>query len=159
MDAPSCLVLDVRLPGTSGLELQALLGGRDAALPIIFISGHGDIPMSVRAIKAGALDFLPKPFGDEVFLNAVNEALARDRDTIAARTETAGLRARFARLSAREREVTVRVVRGMLNKQIAAELDITETTVKVHRRNVMGKLGVHSVPELVRAAARVGLTD
>ena len=155
-DGPACLVLDVRLPGTSGLELQRMLGGPDAPLPIIFITGHGDIPMSVRAMKDGAVEFLPKPFDEDQLIAAIEEALDRDREARTDRIELAEMQARFAQLSSREREVATRVVRGLLNKQIAAELGISEITVKVHRRNIMRKLQLRSVPDLVRVAGRVG---
>lgn len=157
-DGAACLVLDVRLPGTSGLELQRMLGGPDAPLPIIFITGHGDIPMSVRAMKDGAVEFLPKPFNEDQLVAAIEEALDRDRESRTDRVELAEMQARFAQLSGREREVATRVVRGLLNKQIAAELGISEITVKVHRRNIMRKLQLRSVPDLVRVAGRVGFT-
>ena len=157
-DAPSCLVLDVRLPGLSGLDLQRELGSERTPLPIIFITGHGDVPMSVRAMKEGAVEFLQKPFSDEQLLAAIGSALARDR---VRRAEDAQLRAseeRLARLTAREREILQHVVAGKLNKQIAAELGITEITVKVHRRHIMEKLGAESLPELVRLAERARIT-
>jgi FixJ family two-component response regulator len=150
-DVPSCLVLDVRLPGLSGLDLQSTLGGSAASPPIIFISGHGDIPMSVRAMKAGAVEFLPKPFEEGQLVAAIEEALTRDRAARERRAELAAAEERCGLLSAREREVAACVVRGLLNKQIAAELGITEVTVKVHRRHIMRKLQVRSVPDLVRA--------
>jgi FixJ family two-component response regulator len=158
-DAPSCLVLDVRLPGLSGLDLQRELGGVAAAPPIIFISGHGDIPMSVRAMKAGAVEFLQKPFEEDQLVAAIEEALERDRESRAGRLEVALLEERCKLLSAREREVATRVVRGLMNKQIAAELGISEITVKVHRRHIMHKLQLRSVPDLVRVVSRVGLAD
>jgi FixJ family two-component response regulator len=157
-DVPSCLVLDVRLPGLSGLELQSELGTAIAPPPIIFISGHGDIPMSVRAMKAGAVEFLPKPFEEDKLVAAIEEALERDRQARAGRAETAAMEERCKLLSAREREVAARVVRGLMNKQIAAELGITEITVKVHRRHIMRKLQLRSVPDLVRVVSRIGLT-
>ena len=156
---PSCLVLDVRLPGLSGLELQGELDAVESPPPIIFISGHGDIPMSVRAMKAGAVEFLPKPFEEEMLVAAIHEALARDRLARSGRAEIADLEARCRLLSAREREVATRVVRGLMNKQIAAELGISEITVKVHRRHIMRKLQLRSVPDLVRVAGRVGLGE
>ena len=156
-DAASCLVLDVRLPGVSGLDLQSALVDSPAAPPIIFISGHGDIPMSVRAMKAGAVEFLQKPFDEGALVAAIEEALARDRVTRASHAEVAAMQERCRLLSAREREVAACVVRGLMNKQIAAELGITEVTVKVHRRHIMRKLQLRSVPDLVRVVSRVGL--
>ena len=156
---PACLVLDIMLPGVSGLDLQRALATAVDAPPIIFITGHGDIPTSVRAMKAGAVEFLAKPFDTAELARAIEEALERDREARARSADLAGVRARFEQLSAREREVAARVVRGLLNKQIAAELGISEVTVKVHRRHVMQKLGLRSVAELVRIAARVGLTE
>ena len=149
-DAAACLVLDVRMPGLSGLDLQRELAGSGERIPIIFITGHGDIPMSVRAMKAGAVEFLSKPFRDQDLLDAIGQALERDQ---AARKEHAALaeiRGRYDKLTAREREVAPLIVRGMLNKQAAAELGISEITVKVHRRNVMRKMKVRSLAELVR---------
>lgn len=158
-DVPSCLVLDVRLPGLSGLDLQSELAALSSPPPIIFVSGHGDIPMSVRAMKAGAVEFLPKPFEEEKLVAAIGEALERDRATRANRQEFAAIEERWKLLSAREREVAARVVRGLMNKQIAAELGITEITVKVHRRHIMRKLELRSVPDLVRVVSRVGLAE
>lgn len=154
-DIPSCLVLDVRLPGLSGLELQKVLGGVHSPLPIIFITGHGDIAMSVRAMKQGAVEFLAKPFDDRDLIAAIEEALEGKRSERDAQMELQALRSRFSLLTTREREVAERVVQGLLNKQIAAELDISEGTVKVHRRSIMRKLGVRSVPDLVRASGRI----
>jgi len=153
----SCLVLDVRLPGLSGLELQRELGVRRRALPIVFITGHGDIPMSVRAMKAGAVEFLPKPFPDEILIAAIEASLQRDREQRRQREEVAELRRRYETLTQREREVVLPIARGMLNKQVAADMGISEVTVKVHRRHVMQKLGAHSLPELVRMVDKLGL--
>jgi FixJ family two-component response regulator len=147
---PACLVLDVRLPGVTGLELQRMLADRGDRRPIIFMTGHGDIPMTVRAMKAGAVEFLPKPFGDADFLDAVEQALQRDAQDEIERGKRAEISRRVATLSPREREVMLLTVSGLLNKQVAARLDITETTVKVHRRRVMEKMAAGSLPELVR---------
>ena len=156
---PTCLVLDIMLPGLSGLDLQRALATAPDAPPIIFITGHGDIPMSVRAMKGGAVEFLTKPFDDELLVEAIDDALTRVTSERSAQAETTALHSLSSQLTPREREVAVRVVRGMLNKQIAAELSISEVTVKVHRRNIMRKLNVRSVPDLVRMAARMGLDD
>ena len=156
-DVPSCLVLDVRLPGLSGLDLQRRTSEAGLEIPIIFITGHGDIPMSVRAMKAGAVEFLTKPFRDQDLLDAIQQALERDRKARDQRTEIEELRSRFASLTPREREVMVRVVAGLLNKQIGAELGSSETTVKIHRHQVMEKMGAGSLPELVRMADRLGI--
>ena len=155
-DRPSCLVLDVMLPGLSGLDLQRALVEAGDAPPIIFITGHGDIPMSVRAMKAGAVEFLPKPFAAADLAAAIDEALRRDREARARSALGADVRARYAQLSAREREVVSRVVRGLLNKQIAAELGIAEITVKAHRRHIMRKLQLKSLPDLVRVVESLG---
>jgi RNA polymerase sigma factor (sigma-70 family) len=156
-DVPSCLVLDVRLPGLSGLDLQRRTTEAGMEIPIIFITGHGDIPMSVRAMKAGAVEFLTKPFRDQDLLDAIQQALERDRKARDQRAAIEELRKRFASLTPREREVMKRVVAGLLNKQIGAELGTSETTVKIHRHQVMEKMGAASLPELVRMADRLGI--
>jgi FixJ family two-component response regulator len=152
---PACLVLDVSLPGESGLELQRTLSAQGDRTPIIFMTGQGDIPMSVRAMKAGAVEFLAKPFREQELLEAIELALRTDASQLRERIQLAELRRRVGSLSPRELEVMRRVVRGMLNKQIAAELRIAEITVKVHRRHVMDKTGAQSLAELVRIAERV----
>jgi FixJ family two-component response regulator len=156
-DLPSCLVLDVRLPGLSGLDLQKRTGDAGIEIPIVFITGHGDIPMSVRAMKAGAVEFLTKPFRDQDLLDAIQQALERDRIFRDQRAVLEGVRRRFASLITREREVMQRVVAGLLNKQIGAELGTSETTVKIHRHQVMEKMEAGSLPELVRMADRLGI--
>jgi len=156
-DVPSCLVLDVRLPGLSGLELQQRLAEADRAMPIIFITGHGDIPMSVQAMKAGAVEFLTKPFRDQALLDAVQQALARDRTAREQRAQHEGLHRRYRALTPRERDVLALVVTGLLNKQIAAELGISEAGVKLHRQHVMTKMEAGSLAELVRMANRLGI--
>jgi FixJ family two-component response regulator len=158
-DVPSCLVLDVRLPGLSGLDLQRRTSEAGLEIPIIFITGHGDIPMTVRAMKAGAVEFLTKPFRDQDLLDAIQQALERDRKARDQRAEIEELRSRFASLTAREREVMARVVAGLLNKQIGGELGTSETTVKIHRHQVMEKMGAMSLPELVRMADRLQTLD
>ena len=149
-DRPGCLILDVRLPGSSGLDLQARLVALGNRMPIIFMTGHGDIPMSVQAMKAGALDFLTKPFRDQDMLDAIAVAIERDRARRAASAGVAKLETLAATLTAREAEVMQHVVRGLLNKQIAHALGISEITVKIHRGNVMRKMGAGSVADLVR---------
>jgi FixJ family two-component response regulator len=149
---PSCLILDVRLPGMSGLHFQAELAKANAFIPIIFITGHGDIPMSVKAMKAGAVEFLTKPFRDQDLLDAIKVALERARSWIESEKAVSELRANFESLSPREKEVMAGVTGGLLNKQIAAELGVSEVTVKVHRGNVMQKMGAKSLADLVRIA-------
>jgi FixJ family two-component response regulator len=156
-DVPSCLVLDVRLPGLSGLELQQRLAAGDMAMPIIFITGHGDIPMTVQAMKAGAVEFLSKPFRDQVLLDAIQQALARDRAAHEQRAQSEELRRRYRSLTPRERDVLALVVTGLLNKQIAGELGTSEASVKVHRQHVMAKMGAGSLAALVRMTDRLGI--
>jgi FixJ family two-component response regulator len=156
-DLPGCVVLDVELPGLSGLDLQRELAAHETKLPIIFITGYGDIPMSVRAMKAGALEFLTKPFRDQDLLNAIQQALERDRVARQHSREIAELRKRFDALTSREREVMGLVVAGWLNKQIGFELGISEITVKIHRGRVMNKMGAQSLAELVRMTERLEL--
>jgi FixJ family two-component response regulator len=149
-DCPTCLVLDVRLPGRSGLDFQRDLAAANVMVPIIFITGHGDIPMTVQAMKAGAIEFLTKPFRDQDFLDAVNVGLARDRARRENEESVSAIRARFEELTPRERAILIQVVEGRLNKQIAGEMGITETTVKVHRSNMMRKIRAASLAELCR---------
>jgi RNA polymerase sigma factor (sigma-70 family) len=154
-DAPSCLVLDVRLPGISGLDLQRRLADANVHIPIIIITGHGDIPMSVRAMKAGAIEFLTKPFRDQDLLDAIQVALERSRTRRQREAEIAVLRERFESLSPRERDVVTKVVSGMLNKQIADEIGIAENTVKVHRSRAMEKMQAQSLADLVKMVERL----
>jgi FixJ family two-component response regulator len=156
-NAPGCLVLDVRLPGMSGLELQERLGRSRPDLPVVFITGHGDIPMTVRAMKAGAVEFLTKPFGDQDLIDAVEQALRRVRESSDEREEMNKLRARYDSLTPREREVMSHVVAGEPNKVAAGDLGISETTIKIHRGHVMQKMRAGSLAELVRMADRLGI--
>jgi FixJ family two-component response regulator len=156
-DAVSCLVLDLRLPGVSGLDFQAELAKAGIHIPIIFITGHGDIPMTVRAMKAGAVEFLTKPFREQDLLDAVQIALERDRSRRANDMAVEDLRTRFESLTPREQEVIGLVTAGLMNKQIAAEIGVSEITVKVHRGNVMKKMGARSLADLVRMADALGI--
>jgi FixJ family two-component response regulator len=157
VNGSACLVLDVRMPGLTGLDLQAELKAANANLPIIFITGHGDIPMSVKAMKAGAIDFLPKPVKDVVLLSAIEHALARAMQEEVERAELEEIRSRVKTLTPREREVMALVVRGLLNKQIAFDLGTVEKTIKVHRARVMEKMNASSLAELVRLAEKAGI--
>jgi FixJ family two-component response regulator len=152
-----CLVLDIRMPGQSGLDLQRELLAKERVIPIIFITGHGDIPMSVRAMKAGAVEFLTKPFRDQDLLDAIYQGIERDRTALKRQAEVAKLRARYESLTPREREVMKLVVAGMLNKQIAAQLGTAQATVKIQRASVMKKMKAASVVQLARLAEKLGI--
>ena len=154
-DRPACLVLDVRLPGPSGLDLQAALTQADRSVPIVFITGHGNVPTSVRAMKGGAVDFLQKPFNDQELLDCVQRALRRSGEERAERAERSELERRVGSLTPREREVLLLVVAGMLNKQVADKLGIAEKTIKVHRGRVMEKMQADSIPDLVRMGEKL----
>ena len=156
-DGPSCMVLDVRLPGLSGLDFQAELTKANIQIPIVFMTGHGDIPMTVRAMKAGAVEFLPKPFRDQDMLDAVQTGLEQDRERRKRAGDTSKLQASFNTLTPREREIMALVTAGLMNKQIAGEIGVSEVTVKLHRGNVMRKMGAKSLAELVRMADALGL--
>jgi FixJ family two-component response regulator len=156
-DAPSCLVLDVRLPGVSGLDFQSELIKKDIGMPIVFMSAHGDIPMTVRAMKAGAVEFLPKPFHDQSMLDAVHSALEKDRQRRKGVGDTSQLRSSFDSLTSREQQIFAYVASGLMNKQIAAEVELSEITVKVNRASVMRKMGARSLADLVRMADALGV--
>ena len=156
-DGPACLVLDVRLPGQSGLDFQRELAGANRQVPIIFITGHGDIPMSVQAMKGGAIEFLTKPFRDQELLDAIQLGLSRDRSRRENEQALTALKERFASLSPREREIVIQVAQGRLSKQIAGEIGIAEATVKVHRSRAMRKMNARSLPELGRMADKLQL--
>ena len=158
-EGPGCLVLDVRMPGLSGLDLQQELSQSGKQIPIIFLTGHGDIPMSVRAMKAGAVEFLTKPVKQRTLLEAIQAAIERDRVTCQARAATEDLRARYEKLTPREREVMSLVVAGLLNKQVAGELATAERTIKFHRAHIMQKMGVESLAELVRMVEKLGVSS
>jgi FixJ family two-component response regulator len=156
-DGPSCLVLDVRLPGLSGLDFQSELNKSNIQIPIVFMTGHGDIPMTVRAMKGGAVDFLAKPFRDQDMLDAVQAAIERDRTRRQSVTSTLKLRSAFDSLTSREQEIMGFVTAGLMNKQIASEIGVSEVTVKFHRGNLMRKMGAKSIAELVRMAEALGI--
>ena len=156
-NGPTCLVLDVRLPGQSGVDFQRELSAANAPIPIVFITGHGDIPMTVQSMKRGAIEFLTKPFNDQDLIDAVQLGLTRDRVRREAEKDLSALKARFEKLSAREHEIMIHVLQGRLSKQIANDMGIAEPTVKVHRSNLMRKMNVHSLPELARMADKLKL--
>ena len=158
-DGPTCLVLDVRLPERSGLDFQRELAAADIQIPIIFITGHGDVPMSVQAMKGGAIEFLTKPFRDQDLIDAINLGLARDGARRENEKALGTFKARFESLTRRQREIMIQVVQGRLSKQIAGDLGISEVTVKIHRSNLMRKMNVHSLPELGRVADKLGLAS
>jgi len=158
-DSPTCLVLDIRLPGQSGLDFQKELSSANIRIPIIFLTGHGDIPMSVKAMKEGAFEFLTKPFREQDLLDAIQLALAKDRAWLENEHKMADLRARYRTLTSRECQVMSLVVKGLLNKQVAADIGLSEITVKVHRGNVMRKMKAHSLPELARMADSLSQVD
>jgi FixJ family two-component response regulator len=157
--SPACLVADVCMPGLSGMELQGELTRRKVNIPIVFITGHGNVPMSVKAMKAGAVDFLQKPFNHQDLLKVIRQALAKDKHLSASKAECLEIQRRLDSLTPREREVFQLVIRGLLNKQIAAELGATEQTIKVHRHRVMMKMQVNSVAEMVQAAVKIGVLN
>ena len=154
---PSCLVLDIRLPGVNGLDFQAELSSRNIHIPIIFMTGHGDIPMTVRAMKAGAVEFLTKPFREQDMLDAVKLALERDRSRIKSETASSGLKSSFETLTPREREIMALVASGLMNKQVAGTIGLSEVTIKVHRGRIMQKMGARSLADLVRMAEALGI--
>lgn len=156
--SPGCLILDVRLPGVSGLDFQVQMAKQGIELPVVFMTGHGDIPMTVRAMKAGAVDFLSKPFRDQDMLDAVSSAIEQDRVRRVERAEKESLRAAYETLTAREREVMGHVVAGLMNKQVAGVIGLSEITVKIHRGNVMRKMGVRTLADLVRKAEALGIS-
>jgi len=156
-EGAGCIILDVRMPGLSGMDLQEELNKAEYAMPIIFITGHGDIPMSVKAMKSGAVDFLPKPFDEQELVNAIDKAIERDRTARVSRSETRHVLEQIAQLTPREHEVLQFLITGMLNKQIAFKLGIAEKTIKIHRARVLEKLGARSVAELVRIAEKAGI--